>query len=254
MPRGRVAPLRFLDDGPAAGPWNMGVDEALLATAQRSGVATLRLYTWQGPWLSLGYGQSVGEARVQACRRADVGIVRRMTGGGAVLHGQDLTYALATPVERLPSGLSGAYDRVAAALVAALRELGVAAERSAPAPPTRGRGPFDCFAAPAAHEICIGGLKLAGSAQRRADGALLQHGSLRLRPDPPAARVASGLGPGATSLAEVACTAPELALREALARAFGDLLGAPVVPGSLDREECESAEMGVCNYGAKGHR
>ena len=89
---------RLIEDGPGSGGWNMGVDEALLASAV-AGRATLRLYSWDGPWLSLGYGQpSRGDLR-SACLEAGVGMVRRVTGGRAVLHGSDLTYAIAAPEE-----------------------------------------------------------------------------------------------------------------------------------------------------------
>ena len=75
----------------------MGVDEALLASAVHTGRPSLRFYRWQGPWLSLGYGQSLSEVRAERCRAAGVGWVRRVTGGLAVLHGADLTYTVAAP-------------------------------------------------------------------------------------------------------------------------------------------------------------
>ena len=95
---------RLLLDGPGAGSWNMAVDEALLRSAQRGAAPTLRFYSWDGAWLSLGFAPSpLDAARRAACREAGVGIVRRATGGRAVLHGADLTYAVAAPVAALPS-------------------------------------------------------------------------------------------------------------------------------------------------------
>jgi lipoate-protein ligase A len=89
----------------------MGFDEAMLRTAASDGIATLRLYTWDGPWLSLGYAQRRIEAeRMAACEQAGVGIVRRTTGGRAVLHGNDLTYSLAAPEAMLRPGLRNSCD------------------------------------------------------------------------------------------------------------------------------------------------
>jgi len=97
---------RLLRDAAAAGPWNMGVDEALLETAIAEGRPALRLYRWEGPWLSLGYGQTFDAAQREACAAAGVGVVRRVTGGRAVLHGGDLTYAVAALC--LMAGAAGA--------------------------------------------------------------------------------------------------------------------------------------------------
>jgi lipoate-protein ligase A len=241
-----VTRWRLLRDGAATGAFNMGVDEALLASAQEHGAATLRLYHWDGPWLSLGYGQRISEARAAACRAAGVRWVRRATGGLAVLHGADLTYALAAPETALPAGLRGAYGLVADALCDAFARLGVAVDRSPVGAAGAGpRGGFDCFAEPAADELLAGGRKLAGSAQRRAGGAVLQHGSIRLAPDPPEAAAAAGLDPArATSLAELG-PAPGLeevaaAVVAAFETAFAGL-GGSLETGLLSPAERERA-------------
>jgi lipoate-protein ligase A len=229
---------RLLLDGLAAGSWNMGVDEALLASAVEGGVPTLRLYAWQGPWLSLGYGQRLGAERLAACAEAGVGVVRRVTGGLAVLHGADLTYAVAAPERLLPAGLRPTYEILAAALQGALRSLGVDAQRSAAPPGGAGPGGFDCFAEPAADELCVGGRKLVGSAQRRGGGGVLQHGSLRLAPDPGPARYATGLGgAGATSLQELGCRIASERLHSVLIEAFGAALDARFERGVLTLAE-----------------
>jgi lipoate-protein ligase A len=228
---------RLIEDGEASGPWNMGVDEALLASA-RQGHPSIRLYRWRGPWLSLGYGQQVDPRLERACEEAGVGRVRRVTGGRAVLHGQDLTYAVASPEALLPPTLLGAYDWVARVLVDALRCLGVAATRSGPDARAPGRELFDCFAQAAPEEICVADRKLAGSAQRRVGGALLQHGSIRLSPDPDVAIEATGLaGAGATDLAELSGPVSEEVLRSALASSFEGVLGQPLERGGLSRGE-----------------
>ncbi len=91
---------RLIVDGRANGEWNMGVDESLLKTAVTAGTPTLRFYRWRGPWLSLGYSQRPQAELYAACSRAGVGVVRRVTGGRAVLHGEDLTYAIAARAKR----------------------------------------------------------------------------------------------------------------------------------------------------------
>jgi lipoate-protein ligase A len=229
-------------DGPAAGTWNMGVDEALLASAAQGGVPSLRFYAWQGPWLSLGYGQRLCEERLATCAAAGVGVVRRATGGLAVLHGADLTYAVAAPERLLPPGLRPTYETLATALLAALRALGVEAQRGAAAVPDAGSDGFDCFAEPAADELCVGGRKLVGSAQRRGGGAVLQHGSLRLAPDPGPARCATGLGgAGATSLQELGCRVACERLQSVLVEAFAAALDARFERGILAPAEAALA-------------
>ena len=227
---------RLLIDGDAPGPWNMGVDDALLVSAARDAAATLRFYTWRGAWLSLGYAQAVGESRRAACEAAGVGIVRRPTGGRAVLHGGDLTYALAAPGELLPRGLHTSYALVSNALCEALRGLGVPAERQRDG--RAGQPGFDCFARLAAEEICAGGRKLVGSAQRRAGGAVLQHGSIRVEPDPDwASRAAGSVRGRATSLRELGVTRALEEVREACGEALRIALGAVLQTGWLSDGE-----------------
>ena len=122
-----AGPWRLLLDGAAPGPFNMGVDEALLASAIRDGTPSLRFYAWQGSWLSLGYAQVLDAAQASRLRAAGVGWVRRVTGGRAVLHGSDLTYSMAAREDALPSGVRASYTVVADALLGALRSLGVSA-------------------------------------------------------------------------------------------------------------------------------
>jgi lipoate-protein ligase A len=217
---------RLILDGPGSGTWNMGMDEALLASAVAGGPPTLRLYRWQGPWLSLGYGQCLSKERAERCQRAGVGVVRRVTGGRAVLHGGDLTYTVAAHTSALPDGLSASYAAVCRGLLAALDRIGVRADS---APVDADRGPirdFDCFAHAAEHEVCVLGKKLAGSAQRRATGGVLQHGSIRLVPDPSRIVEACGLsGGGATSLFELGHVPEPGALEQACADGFSAAFG-----------------------------
>ena len=228
---------RLILDGAAPGPWNMAVDRALLASAIEGSTPTLRFYTWRGPWLSLGYGQPRDPRRLAACRSAGVGVVRRPTGGRAVLHGGDLTYALAASETLFPAGLHGSYRLVADALLEAMRSLGVPVQRSGPTS-SGPRTSFDCFARLVPNELCAEGRKLVGSAQRRCAGGVLQHGSLRVFPDSPSARVAVGRGAGAaTSLRELGIAAPLEAVRDRCAEALAAVLGARLEPGHLEPAE-----------------
>jgi lipoate-protein ligase A len=239
---------RLLQHGAAHGAFNMGVDEALLASAI-AGIATLRFYRWDGPWLSLGYAQKLDSQRVAACEGAGVGIVRRVSGGRAVLHGCDLTYCVAAPEAALPEGLLGSYQLVADALIAGLQALGVAAVRTVSPRRATGATEFDCFAAPAQEEICAMGRKLVGSAQRRMRGGVLQHGSIRLTPDPPEVTGAVGFAPGvATSLAELGVRAQTHELEEALMTAFRRVLGAALDDSVLSPGELRSAERRLATH------
>jgi lipoate-protein ligase A len=220
----------------------MGVDEALLESATE-GVASLRFYGWEGPWLSLGYSQRLDPRRVAACARAGVGIVRRVTGGSAVLHGRDLTYCLAAPEAALPEGLRGSYRLVAGALVEGLQSLGVPVQRKAGPRELEVSRSFDCFAVPAEDEISAMGRKLVGSAQRRARGGVLQHGSIRLAPDPVAVMRAVGFAPGvATSLTELGVQVQARELEDALAAAFRTALGTSLEEAELIASERFRAE------------
>lgn len=236
----------------------MGVDEALLASAQRSGVASLRFYTWSGPWLSLGYAQRLSPSQREACRREGVGCVRRVTGGRAVLHGADLTYSLAAPIGLLPDGLEGSYLRVAEALCAALVSLGVPVTRGRWSPRGGRSREFDCFAGAASVDLCIGGRKLSGSAQRRAAGALLQHGSIRLVDDAPAvveAALPAGEHQRATSLAGQGHAISPDELRRACCEALAAALRvrfeeAALEPGELHQARARGQEPAASDLGS----
>ena len=176
---------QLVRDGAASGTANMARDLALaedVAAGRRPPL--LRLYGWMPPAVSLGRNQDLAEAcDAAACAAAGWDVVRRPTGGRAVLHACDeVTYMVALPLELAPPGVLAAYAWLARALVAAYRNLGVPATLEAEGSGAGGRSGA-CFAAPARHEIVCAGRKLAGSAQVRRAGYLLQHGALPLRFD-----------------------------------------------------------------------
>jgi lipoate-protein ligase A len=174
---------RVIDTPPAPGAWNMAVDEALAASVADGGAPVLRFYRWEPACLSLGRNQPArGRYDLEALAAAGIDVVRRPTGGRAVLHRRELTYSVAAP-EGLLGGLREAYMAINRALVAGLRQLGVDARLQ----PAGGRAPVPslapCFAEPVEGEVVAGGRKLLGSAQRRLGSVVLQHGSLPLHDD-----------------------------------------------------------------------
>ena len=179
-----TVPLRLLIDPPLDGPTNMARDEALLdAAAAGECAAALRCYRWSEPTVSLGYFQPYAEFESCSAVR-QFPVVRRTTGGGAILHDRELTYSLAVPSGHplLSDGATSLYCRMHDAIIAVVRALGVQAEcRGSVLPDDPGRDePFFCFERAHALDIVVGERKLAGSAQRRTANAVLQHGSILL--------------------------------------------------------------------------
>ncbi len=172
---------RLFLDGAADAAWNMSVDESLLLFAPEAGPA-LRQYEWRAPSVSLGLRQAV-PAWLERCDSLGVEVVRRVTGGGAVLHAGDLTYCVAAPAGApgLPGDLRGSYEWIRARLVAGLERAGLAAST---ARSSKGADRLElCFAGATGYEIELDGEKLVGSAQRRTRRAFLQHGSIRISDD-----------------------------------------------------------------------
>lgn len=179
-------------DGPADGPTNMAADECLAAEAIARGGPVVRIYGWTRTTVSLGAFQAVHDARVEPSI-AGAALIRRPSGGGAIVHGSDVTYAAAVPKHHPLGGHPQAfYTAFHAALVETLRDLGVAARMwPAAAPPGRGgverffcfdrRAEGDVVAARPGHGPADDDPKIMGSAQRRLAAAVVQHGSLLLR-------------------------------------------------------------------------
>ena len=204
--------FRLLLDPPAPGAWNMAVDEALLEAAAAERQCTLRIYQWAEPTLSLGYFQAYADRNQhEASRRCPA--VRRASGGGAILHDIDVTYSLAVPDHHpLATNRLRTYQAIHDTLIEALSQWGIDAALFAqpadvcspafgrnssgdedqlspelrttlpfscpPEPPIR--QPFLCFQRRATGDVLVRGEKVAGSAQRRCRGAVLQHGSVLL--------------------------------------------------------------------------
>jgi lipoate-protein ligase A len=182
---------QFRDTGCQTGSFNMAFDESLAQSLLISDHAhVVRVYGWQPPAISLGWHQDVNEIDVEKAAAAGVDVVRRPTGGRAILHSDEVTYSVVMVATR--RGVLSVYQSISEALTRGLRALGapVALEKSQPHFPSLYRFPSSvaCFASAARYEIQISGRKLVGSAQRRyarPDGreVVLQHGSILLGGD-----------------------------------------------------------------------
>lgn len=181
------SPCRLLVDPPAAGAWNMAVDEVLLEWAERTGGCCWRFYQWEEPTLSLGYFQ-VYEDRWQHAASHKCPVVRRASGGGAILHDRELTYSCVWPQgHRLAAGRLLLYEAVHASLIELLAEKGITASLHGQAGSDKAeQPPFLCFQRRSPGDIVVAGAKVVGSAQRRLRGAVLQHGSVLLARSPAA--------------------------------------------------------------------
>ena len=247
---------RLLVDPPSSGGWNMAVDEVLLEGVAAGRTApTLRFYRWMPACLSLGYFQPFDVVDTDGCRTRGIDVVRRPTGGRAILHDRELTYSVTLPASVLghDAGIVPSYQRLSLALQAGLQDLGVPATLAPheTAPPGGDHGPV-CFDRPSAHEILLGGRKLVGSAQVRRGGALLQHGSIVIEPqierllaclrldgvdrDEEQRRLEKAVA----GLAEVGDLDPTR-VAGALAGAFGRQFGVSVISGELRDEEVAAA-------------
>jgi lipoate-protein ligase A len=161
----------------------MALDEALMARARRTGEHVLRVYGWSEPTLSLGRNQHAnGVYRPDELERRGIGVVRRPTGGRALLHHREVTYSVTAPCTA-ESGLAAEYGRINLLLGSALAALGVGVVIAAPTARSAPPSATPCFAEPSHGELTFDGRKLVGSAQWRHEGALLQHGSILVDDD-----------------------------------------------------------------------
>lgn len=162
----------------------MARDEAL-ATRVGDGEShsSLRLYRWDVPTLSLGYFQHFADVATLPAPLAALPVVRRLTGGGAILHDLELTYSISLPLdhELVAGAPNRLYELAHEAVIAVLRDVGISAAPAGVSDDSgAARGPFFCFARRHKYDVLIGAEKLAGSAQRRTRTAVLQHGSIIL--------------------------------------------------------------------------
>jgi len=170
-------------DGARTGPWNMARDKELLDSHRPGDDPILRVYRWQPAAVTIGYNQKFSDFAAETIAAKGYDLVRRPTGGRAILHAEELTYAVigSSPSELFGDTLHSTYTKINQALLDFLGELNIGADISEGESRTESRG-LVCFRSAGQHEISVNGRKIIGSAQRRTDGVFLQHGSILAGP------------------------------------------------------------------------
>jgi len=246
---------RIIEHPPSKGAWNMAVDQAILESVYTGeSQPTLRLYAWQPACLSLGHAQPFAEVNTQTIAAKGWDVVRRPTGGRAILHVDELTYAVIAPETepRVAGGVLTSYLRLSRALLKALVILGLNPEANEKHPDEdKKRINPVCFEIPSNYEITVNGKKLIGSAQARRKEGILQHGALPLYGDltriitalefnneEERAKAESRLLAHATTVErELGQVVSWQQASEALKLAFQSVLNLELVPGALSEEE-----------------
>ncbi len=226
----------------------MAIDEALFKAGTRP---TLRFYSWLRPTLSIGYFQKIDESLLARCRERGVDVVRRLTGGRAVLHQHEITYSVFSPFENFPAppSLKNIYVLLARWQVESLREIGIDASLA-----EKGRSVSyyskkqACFTTSTPYEIGVAGKKIAGSAQKIGKEAFLQHGSLLLDMNDQLYSSLLGVedqgGDCFTTLKREGCLLGRDEIIRALTERFEKIIGCRLTEGWLsEREEREKGRL-----------
>jgi lipoate-protein ligase A len=233
---------RLFLDGAASGARNMAIDEALLLCATPGSTPILRFYSWNPPCVSLGRFQNIESLNSSLVTRQSP-LVRRPTGGRAIWHQHEITYAAVLREEILPPdarSVVGSYEWLSRGFIAGLQELGVPAQL-APSEAKAARTE-NCFASAARSDFVVDGRKLIGAAQCRKNGALLQHGSLLLDIDEDAWRDAVGGSlQGMISLSHLGVRASRDEIIAALCAGVAQTLGATFTTGALSAAQAQMA-------------
>ena len=250
---------RLIDSGPCRASYNMAIDEAI-ATSARRGAAppTLRFYGWDRPSLSLGCFQTTDGVDIAYCRTHDIPVVRRPTGGRAILHGDELTYSFSAPTGRphFAGSLLESYRSISSAFLLAFKKIGIPAESKM----TRERGrvltgsPL-CFASSSYGEILVNRGKLVGSAQKRWRDGLLQQGSIPYAYEEETMRrifTEKGAPPEDDCRTSLRCEMPdfsEMRLKGAITAAFEETFGVSLPASAPSPEESRlAAELETAKY------
>lgn len=240
------ATWRLIQSGGCGAAYNMALDEAI-ACCVRKGVSppALRLYTWETKSLTLGCSQRISDIDVKYCESKNIPVVRRPTGGRAILHDDELTYSFSMGSDRelFPKGLLGSYEKIGCAFSLALKKVGVFAE----AKKRREKGkvlsgsPL-CFQSSSFAEILVNGKKILGSAQKRWVEGFLQQGAMPFSYNEDEMRrifgidKTEGLTRCMTGLRKEAPGVDEAAIRNAIAASFEEIFNVTLLP-SLPLEE-----------------
>ncbi|MSM40398.1 MAG: lipoate--protein ligase family protein [Geobacter sp.] len=248
-----ATPWRLIRSGRLPGPRNMAIDEALLTCFDpHCSTPVLRLYGWSPPALSVGRFQDAATIDLGRCRELGVPVVRRVTGGGAIYHAEELTYGIVCAPHHLPPAatIKETFRVLTGFLLGFYRGLGLSARyavESAPPGARLGeRTPF-CFAGQESYDILVQGKKIGGNAQRRRKEVIFQHGSIPLADSLATAMQLvrehpAGLAAMVTDLGRLGVTAAPEELEARLAEAFAVNLGVELVSDALTAEEAARAE------------
>jgi lipoate-protein ligase A len=247
---------RFIDTGPCSASYNMALDEAIaIAVRQDSEPPTLRVYGWIVPSVSIGCFQPAVDVDVEYCLKNHIPIVRRPTGGRAILHGNEITYSFSvkTTSGLFSRGLLDSYKKISAAIGLALATVGLSPElklmretrRSLPAS-DRSRNPL-CFRSISFGEVAINGKKVVGSAQKRWSDSLLQQGSIPFLVDKDEItrifrlNTFQEIKESMIGLKEIDPELPYERFKGAVRSSFEETFDARFVPSSLSSEEISLA-------------
>ncbi len=243
-----VTTWRLIESGPSTASYNMALDEAIAVFVRKGGLPpTLRLYGWDRPSVSLGCFQRISDVNSSYCGEKGIAIVRRPTGGRAILHRDEMTYSFSARTSgRGPfsKGLLDSYKKIGEAFYLAFGKIGISVETKAER--EKGRvlaGSPLCFQSSSYGEILIGNRKVVGSAQKRWDDGLLQQGSIPYSYDEELIRNIFGEGRHtslrecAVGLREVIPEFDEARFREIIASSFEETFGISFVPALPSREE-----------------
>jgi len=226
---------RLIDSGPCSAPYNMALDEAIALSVRKDDAPpTLRFYGWDRPSLSLGCFQKSADLDLAYCRRNSIPVVRRPTGGRAILHGDELTYSFSVRTDQAPfaKGLLESYRSISIAFSLAFRKIGliVASKKQKEKGRVLARSPL-CFQSSSYGEILIAGRKIVGSAQKRWKDGLLQQGSIPYAYDTETMRRVFDLEgslqdhDGMAALRYVMPDFDEARLKNTIIAAFGEVFG-----------------------------
>ncbi|MDG2381202.1 MAG: hypothetical protein P8N76_05970 [Pirellulaceae bacterium] len=233
---------RLVREAPADGGWNMSVDQTLLEQAA-IGKTTLRFYQWSKPTLSLGYFQPF-QQRVEHQESQTCPWLRRASGGGAILHDLELTYSFATPQAGRPAEQQQQlYDGFHNSLIQALATFDITATRCSTPIPT-GTSPFLCFQRQTVGDVLLNDHKVMGSAQRKYQQAILQHGSILLQQ--------SQFAPQLPGINELAKSVQAEELIEQWQEMLAERLGLQLQSQRLSKSEHQrSLEIGQSKFGTQ---
>ncbi|AKF25135.1 hypothetical protein YH65_06805 [Sulfurovum lithotrophicum] len=232
---------RFIDSPAASAQWNMAVDEALLYTFKEEDLPILRLYKWKKPSLSFGrFSKPKETLDWEKIRTEDIPYVRRITGGGILVHSNDISYSLIVPRSFIKNkGVKEGYRELCAFLIRLYENLGINADFAYDLQLPQSQSPV-CLAGTEAYDIMTDGRKIGGNAQRHTHHALLQHGTIPLTIDHERFEKLflgdSGLSEAAT-LKETNSRLTAAALKKEIIKAFSDIFDTIITEEPLRDEE-----------------